>query len=274
MKSRCDRCGTEFAEAGCPACPKLPTFAGVQLAGLAAVTKAKPRPPAAPRERGSHVPYLVIAFLATVLLVMSGWIALHPRRPVVVQVSDRAGASAMSIDDPKIEIEAPSKQALETSIEGRTSKATGEATRPSARAPRRAPRTAARETTQATEATPTRGPTPPSDKEPNCAGDPKAPGCDGGPELPATLEMQASRAAIAEVKHIAKACGSRYGAAAGVKVMVKLSIVGATGQVENATPEGVHAGTPLGRCVADALAGATFPRFRKHVVGVRFTTTM
>jgi outer membrane biosynthesis protein TonB len=91
------------------------------------------------------------------------------------------------------------------------------------------------------------------------------------PDAPSAIDI---RDAMASVKPQAKACGSRHGGRAGEKVRVKLSVLGATGKVTAAQAEGEHAGTPLGRCVADALAKATLPKFAKPQAGVMYAVTL
>jgi hypothetical protein len=44
--------------------------------------------------------------------------------------------------------------------------------------------------------------------------------------------------------------------------------------VTSATPKGAHAKSPLGRCVADALAGARFPLFGDPAMGFVFGVRM
>jgi hypothetical protein len=86
--------------------------------------------------------------------------------------------------------------------------------------------------------------------------------------LPDKLGTTALRAVLGPAKSAAQACGPRHGAASGTQVQVKLSIAGSTGRVQSATALGDHAGTVLGRCVADALAAPVFPRFAAAQQGV------
>lgn len=88
-------------------------------------------------------------------------------------------------------------------------------------------------------------------------------------DRPQRLSMSQVRAGIAPRKRAAVACGERHGAR-GERVLVKLSISGATGKVTSATAVGEHAGTDVGRCVADALGRAVFPRFEKTSMGVQY----
>jgi hypothetical protein len=115
-----------------------------------------------------------------------------------------------------------------------------------------------------------------------CLLDPSRPGCqdpnaskdskpDNGPNVTGTLPDKLSdlqlRQALAGAKETAKACGTQHGAPAGTQVRVKLSIAGDTGKVVSAQPLDSHATTALGRCVADALKSATFPRFASPLQG-------
>lgn len=86
--------------------------------------------------------------------------------------------------------------------------------------------------------------------------------------LPGKLGTTALRTVLGQAKASARACGPRHGAATGTQVQVKLSINGASGRVVSATPMGAHAGTALGRCVADALSEPVFPRFSAAQQGV------
>jgi hypothetical protein len=93
-------------------------------------------------------------------------------------------------------------------------------------------------------------------------------------DLPAAPSSSQIRDAMAAVKPQAKACGPRNGGSAGDKVRVKLSVSGSTGRVTSAQALDDHAGTALGRCVADALAKATLPRFSKPQTGVVYSITL
>ncbi len=55
---------------------------------------------------------------------------------------------------------------------------------------------------------------------------------------------------------------------------VQLSIEGSTGAVVSAEPQGEHAHDPLGRCVAQALARATFPRFVAKRMGTLYSVRL
>ncbi|MCA9709830.1 MAG: hypothetical protein KDK70_28580 [Myxococcales bacterium] len=92
--------------------------------------------------------------------------------------------------------------------------------------------------------------------------------------LPKTPSASQIRSAMAEVKPDAKACGSRHGASSGTTVRVKLSARGSTGAITGATPLDEHAGTALGRCVAQALTKATLPRFSKAQAGIVYAVRL
>ncbi|MBL8948158.1 MAG: hypothetical protein JNK45_33600 [Myxococcales bacterium] len=107
-----------------------------------------------------------------------------------------------------------------------------------------------------------------------CVLNPNKPGCDeirkkarNQTDLDATLSDKLTQPQIREgfssVKKAAKACGG----APGVTVRVKVSINGNSGNVISAEALDDHAGTPLGNCVADALKGASFPRFTSEQQG-------
>ncbi|HET6584379.1 MAG TPA: hypothetical protein VFG69_13050 [Nannocystaceae bacterium] len=93
-------------------------------------------------------------------------------------------------------------------------------------------------------------------------------------ELPQVLTASDIKAAMAPVKASAKACGAKHEAPAGTIVKIKLRVEGATGRVTSPVAQSPHAGTELGRCVADAVAKAQFPRFRKAWLGVVYPFTM
>ena len=94
--------------------------------------------------------------------------------------------------------------------------------------------------------------------------------CRKDSHLPEKLTSSDIKAGVNPVKAEAKACGAKHGAAMGEKVTVKISILGRTGRVTSSSAVGRHAGTPVGNCVAKALAKAEFPRFRKTSLGVQY----
>ncbi|MEM6293382.1 MAG: hypothetical protein AAGA54_19070 [Myxococcota bacterium] len=87
---------------------------------------------------------------------------------------------------------------------------------------------------------------------------------------PAKLTSSEVRDGIAPLKEKALACGRTHGAPENTKVKMKLAIAGATGRVTSAKPQAPWADTPLGRCVADVLKTARFPRFTKRSLGVLY----
>ena len=93
-------------------------------------------------------------------------------------------------------------------------------------------------------------------------------------DLPAKLTMTQLRTGVSKQKPAAKQCGRSSGAAGGEEVRVRLSISGSSGAVVSAAPQGEHARTELGRCVATALAKAKFPRFGDPAMGFLFTVRM
>ena len=92
--------------------------------------------------------------------------------------------------------------------------------------------------------------------------------------LPDTLTSTDVRKGVAAVKELARACGPAHHAEPGERVIVMISIAGATGLVTSSNALGEHRDTPLGNCVADALARATFPRFAKASMGVQYPISM
>lgn len=92
--------------------------------------------------------------------------------------------------------------------------------------------------------------------------------------LPDSLSQSAVRSGIEPIKARAKACGASHGALPGEKVVVKITIAGATGRVTYAGALGRHRSTPLGNCVADAFREATFPKFAKTSIGVQYPIRM
>lgn len=92
--------------------------------------------------------------------------------------------------------------------------------------------------------------------------------------LPSAPSSTQIRDAMAPVKPSAKACAARHGGKAGDKVRVKLSVSGSTGKVTSAQALDDHAGTALGKCVADALGKAELPKFGKPTAGIVYAVTL
>jgi hypothetical protein len=88
---------------------------------------------------------------------------------------------------------------------------------------------------------------------------------------PSTAQI---RAAMTPVKPQAKACAPRHGGKAGDTVRVKLSVSGPTGKVLSAQALDDHAGTSLGKCVADALGKAELPKFGKPQAGIVYAVKL
>jgi hypothetical protein len=281
----------------------LPSFAGTGLTGIGA-TAPTPGPVVMPIVRPvlapapSNLPLmLMMGILLLTTIGLAAYVVIDPRpRVVVTQVAaPEPSAAAVSVEADDVEL-VPDRSARAPAIAEPTASAEQPSTDAAPVVQRRA-RTAARppatERTRAPvvaagkqDATARRG-----DVSLECVLDPKLPGCGGkasappptvetrkpaivDPSLPETLSTTALRNGIAGVKGIAKTCGSKHGGAVGEKVKIKLSIVGATGAVESTAAEGAHRGTALGNCVAAALKKASFPHFRKPVIGLEYTITL
>ena len=91
---------------------------------------------------------------------------------------------------------------------------------------------------------------------------------------PQMLNSDDIKAGLAPVKAAARACGRKHKAAPDVTVNIKLSIAGATGLVTSAVAQSPHDRTALGRCVAEALGKAQFPRFLNVSMGVVYPVSM
>lgn len=274
----------------------LPSFAGTELVGAPTpqaptVTMPIARPVLAPTSNTPLVAMLGILLVTTIAL--AAYVVIEPRPQLVITrvvaaTPDDASEPAPEIEPsevavvapPRVEASAPPKSDEPPRIaEPRTN-----VRRDRARDSRTPERTTIVLPKQA-EPAPKQGDVPLE-----CVLDPNLPGCGGkakapppkqpdqtpaiDPSLPETLGNTAIRDGIAPVKATAKQCGSKHGGTAGEKVRVKLSIVGATGAVSSTAAEDAHRGTALGNCVAAALKKATFPKFRKSVIGVEYTITL
>jgi hypothetical protein len=125
-----------------------------------------------------------------------------------------------------------------------------------------------------------------SEDDVECLLQPDLPKCDKGgaskpkdeevlaPKLAEKLDSNALRSGFNSVKSKAKACGSKHGAEAGTKVKVHASIEGETGKVTSVSAQGEHAGTALGKCVEDAVKGATFDKFKHSSQGADYSMIM
>lgn len=94
------------------------------------------------------------------------------------------------------------------------------------------------------------------------------------PSLPQSLSPSQLLAGLRGAKSKAKSCGRQHGAAPGTKVRIRMSIAGASGKVESAEAQGDHAGTALGKCVAQVARQARFPKFKKSNQGMQYNFRM
>jgi predicted Zn finger-like uncharacterized protein len=91
-----------------------------------------------------------------------------------------------------------------------------------------------------------------------------APADTGG--LPDTPPRDAVARGLRSVQGAVRACGGGQHGTANTTV----TISGSTGRVTSAQVSGQFAGTPVGSCVARAVRGAQFPRFRRSTFTVNF----
>ncbi len=68
------------------------------------------------------------------------------------------------------------------------------------------------------------------------------------------------RSAINKVRGRVRSCFSKYSVHGTVKVRIKVKC---TGRVIYASPRGKHSSSPVGKCIARAVRGARFPKFKK-----------
>lgn len=93
-----------------------------------------------------------------------------------------------------------------------------------------------------------------------------APAPAADPSLPERPDSGAVRAAIAAVQPAVSACAQgQHGLAT-----TSITVAGPTGRVSNVNVTGQFAGTPQGTCVARAVRGARFPRFRQDQFTISF----
>ena len=84
--------------------------------------------------------------------------------------------------------------------------------------------------------------------------------------LPDTPPRDSVASGLRSVSGAVRSCGAgQHGMA-----QVTVTVSGATGRVTNAVVSGQFAGTPVGSCVARAVRGARFPRFRRSTFQVTF----
>ncbi|MBK8170428.1 MAG: zinc-ribbon domain-containing protein [Sandaracinaceae bacterium] len=86
------------------------------------------------------------------------------------------------------------------------------------------------------------------------------------PSLPDRPDASAVRSAIGAVQPAVSACAQgQHGLAT-----TSITVSGSTGRVSNATVSGQFSGTPQGTCVARAVRGARFPRFRQAAFTISY----
>lgn len=86
------------------------------------------------------------------------------------------------------------------------------------------------------------------------------------PSLPDRPDTSAVRAAITAVQPAVAACAQgQHGLAT-----TAITVAGPTGRVQNAVVSGQFQGTPQGTCVARAVRGARFPRFRQAAFTISY----
>ena len=272
----------------------LPSFSGTELGGVPAasvpVMRAQLHAPVAPAP--SNLPLMMmLGMLLLTTIALGAYVVMTPRQHVVITrvvtpVADESVPVAepervvVAQPEPREEVVAPIEEPsrAETTVKPEPERRT-------------TPRTRTRQRNEERTVDPLPVPQPErrGDVPLECVLDPSLPKCGGktktpppseppktkvDPNLPETLGNTDIRNGIAAVKGSAKMCGDKFGAQGGEKVRVKLSIVGATGAVSSTAAEDPHRGTALGNCVAAALKKATFPHFRKSVIGVEYTITL
>jgi hypothetical protein len=93
-----------------------------------------------------------------------------------------------------------------------------------------------------------------------------APAASEGAGLPDTPPRDAVARGLRSVQGAVRGCGGGQHGTANTTV----TISGSTGRVQSAQVSGQFAGTPVGSCVARAVRGAQFPRFRRSTFTVNF----
>jgi hypothetical protein len=265
-----------------------PSFATSRLTTRAAATPLA----SAPSERDPRAPlYWIIGGLNVMVLALAAYVVLDQPTMVVQTPSAEptpvAVASAEPIDEEPERVEPAAEIPGAPEIEqpaAETPATTKARSKPRARDARKPVVTAPEPTKPATK------PAATSNELPiECIVDPAS--CDRGGKkptteaqgpkanapienLPETLSQIAMRTGFSQVRAAAKACGPKHGAAAGSSVEVKVSIAGGTGSVMAANALGEHAGSALGKCVANALEQAKFERFAKSQIGLKYTVRL
>jgi hypothetical protein len=286
----------------------LPTF-GTPWA-LQEVKPVVPEPRASAPARTvvvgpDHRPlYVMIAALSVAVASLGAYVLMRPTPTVVVEraavvagpeLVEGEGAEGDAEAEAKAKAEAEAKAKAEAALLAAATEPSAEAEAPEATEPTSARARVPRTTRPGTpKTTPKTGPEPvPKDGgaisvqcvlEPEKCGKGKTKPDPGPVEsndepssskpLPAAPSSSQIRDAMAVVKPQAKACGPRHGGTAGEKVRVKLSVTGSTGKITSAQALEDHAGTALGKCVADALSKAELPKFGKPQAGVMYAITL
>jgi hypothetical protein len=91
----------------------------------------------------------------------------------------------------------------------------------------------------------------------------------GDEGLPDRLSASQVRAGVGSVTGAVQQCGQGQSG----RLVAQMVIDGASGRVTSVTPTGELAGTPVASCVARALRGARFPRFRDSAMTVTYPFT-
>jgi predicted Zn finger-like uncharacterized protein len=86
-------------------------------------------------------------------------------------------------------------------------------------------------------------------------------------QLPYSLTRAQVHAGMRSISSKVRACYTKYGQSGTAIVTV---VISNTGRVSKATVSGNFAGTPTGACVAQAVRSASFPRFTKSSLTVRY----
>ncbi|HWB73961.1 MAG TPA: hypothetical protein VG755_03375 [Nannocystaceae bacterium] len=267
----------------------LPSFSGTELGGVPAASVTPMRAPviASVVPPPSNAPLMMmLGMLLLTTIALGAYVVMTPRQHVVITRVVTPAADAVDRVVEPIAVQPELRAETIAPIEPPTREEPVVKPEPERR-------TTPRTRTRPREETRTVVPVVPEperrgDVPLECVLDPSLPKCGGktkapppvepktkvDPNLPETLGNADIRNGIAAVKSSAKMCGDKFGGTAGEKVRVKLSIVGATGAVSSTAAEDPHRGTALGNCVAAALKKATFPHFRKSVIGVEYTITL
>lgn len=274
--------------------PAMRPEVGASFATSRLTTRAATAPLASvANEHDPRAPlYWIIGGLNVMVLALAAYVVLDQPTMVVQTPSAEptpvAVASAEPIDEEPEQVETPPEIPGAPEIELPAEEKPKARSKPRTRDARKPVVTAPESTKPATKPT-TKPATTSNDLPIECIVDPAS--CDRGGKkptteaqgpkanapienLPETLSQIAMRTGFSQVRAAAKACGPKYGAAAGSSVEVKVSIAGGTGSVMAANALGDHAGSSLGTCVANALKQAKFERFAKSQIGLKYTVRL